>query len=82
MKEMYSDATEDKPSNAPESHGNAIQINCFVDSNHAGDKVTKQSQTCILLYCNSAPIIWYSKRQSTCETFLDRNLLHYELQQS
>ena len=68
MKDMYPDAKEDIPSNAPEPCGNAVQINCFVDSDHAGDKVTRQSQTGILLYCNSAPIIWYSKRQSTCET--------------
>ena len=28
----------------------------------AGDKITRRSQTGILLYLNSAPIIWYSKR--------------------
>ena len=59
MKEMYPDTTEDIPSNAPEHCGNAVQMNLFVDSDHAGDKVTRQSQTGILLYCNSAPIIWY-----------------------
>ncbi|GFH48973.1 Blackbeard [Chaetoceros tenuissimus] len=40
----------------------------FVDSDHAGDKVTRRSQTGILLYLNSAPIIWYSKRQATVES--------------
>ena len=68
MKEMYPDATEDLPTNAPEPRGNPVQINCFVDSDHAGDRLTRRSQTGILIYCNSAPIIWYSKRQSTVES--------------
>ena len=68
MKKMYPDATEDMPPNAPEPRGHPIQVNCFVDSDHAGDRVTRRSQTGILLYCNSAPIIWYSKRQNTVKT--------------
>ena len=68
MKEMYPDAVEDLPPNAPPPRGNPVQINCFVDSDHAGDKVTRRSQTGILLYLNSAPIIWWSKRQNTVES--------------
>jgi hypothetical protein len=71
MREMYPDAQEDMPPNAPEPRGNPIQVNCFVDSDHAGDRISRRSQTGIILYCNSAPIIWYSKRQNTveCSTF-------------
>ena len=43
-------------------------ISSFVDSDHAGDKVTRRSQTGILIFLNRAPIIWYSKRQNTVET--------------
>jgi hypothetical protein len=68
MKDMYPDAEEDLPPNAPEPRGNPLQINCFVDSDHAGDRVTRRSQTGIILYCNSAPIVWYSKRQNTVES--------------
>ena len=68
MKDVYPDAQEDLPPNAPEPRGNAMQINCFVDSDHAGDRITRRSQTGIILYCNSAPIIWYSKRQNTVES--------------
>ena len=68
MKEMYPDAQEEIPVNAPPPRGKPIQINCFVDSDHAGDRLTRRSQTGILLFCNSAPIIWYSKRQNTCES--------------
>lgn len=67
MKKMYPDAKEDLPPNAPEPRGHPIQVNCFVDSDHAGDRMTRRSQTGIILYCNSAPIIWYSKRQNTVE---------------
>ena len=62
MKEMYPDTVEDMPPNSPPPRGNPVEVNCFVDSDHAGDKVTRRSQTGILLYLNSAPIIWYSKR--------------------
>ena len=68
MKEMYPDAVEDLPPNAPPPRGNPVEMNTFVDSDHAGDKVTRRSQTGILLYLNSAPIIWYSKRQNTVES--------------
>ena len=68
MKDMYPDAQEDMPPNAPKPRGNALQVNCFVDSDHAGDRITRRSQTGIILYCNSAPIIWYSKRQNTVES--------------
>ena len=40
----------------------------FVDADHAGDRVTRHSQTGILDFLNRAPIIWYSKRQSTVES--------------
>ena len=41
MKEMYPDAKEDLPLNASVPRGNPVQINCFVDSDHAGDKITR-----------------------------------------
>ena len=68
MKDMYPDAVEDLPPHAPQPRGNPIELSCFFDSDHAGDKITRRSQTGIILYCNSAPIIWYSKRQNTVES--------------
>ena len=64
---MYPDAVEDLPPNSPPPQGNPVEINVFVDSYHAGDKVIRISQTGILLYLNSAPIIRYSKRQNNVE---------------
>ena len=39
-----------------------------MDADHAGDSVTRRSRTGILIFLNSTPIIWYSKRQNTVET--------------
>ena len=68
MKELYPDAVEYKPQNAPKPKGEKVQITCFVDADHAGDQVTRRSRTGILIYVNKAPIMWYSKRQNTVET--------------
>jgi hypothetical protein len=68
MKLIYVDAQEDLPHNAPEPRGLPLQVNCFVDSDHAGNKVTRRSHTGILIFCNNAPITWYSKKQSTIES--------------
>ena len=45
-----------------------MEVNCFVDGNHSGDKVPQISKSGILLYLKSAPIICYSKRQNTVES--------------
>ena len=44
-----------------------VSAHCFVDENHANNKVTRTSQTGILLFCNKAPVIWHSKRQNSAE---------------
>ena len=65
---MYPDTIEYLPSNYLLPRGNPMEVNCFIDSDHSGDKVTQISQTEILLYLNIAPIIWYYKRQNTVES--------------
>ena len=66
--DFYQDAKERLPSNMPPPRGRSVSTHCFVDSDHTGDKVTRRSQTGILIFLNRAPIIWYSKRQNTVET--------------
>jgi len=66
--DFYKDAQQQIPPNAPEARGNAVQQNCFVDADHAGDRVTRRSHTGILIFLNRAPIMWFSKRQNTVET--------------
>lgn len=66
--DFYGNITEAIPTNAPEPRGKPIQMTAFVDANHAGNQVTRCSHSGILIYCNSAPNIWYSKAQETVET--------------
>lgn len=68
MKELYPDAVEELPRNAPKPLGRHVEISVFVDADHAGDKITRRSRTGVLLYLNRTPILWYSKRQNTVET--------------
>ena len=65
---FYRDAKERLPSDMPQPCGRLVSTHCFIDSDHAGDKVTHRSPTGILIFMNRAPIIWYSKRQNTVET--------------
>jgi hypothetical protein len=66
--EFYRDAKEAVPMNAPEPRGNRVIISCFVDADHTGNLVTRRSHTGVLIFCNKAPIIWFSKKQNTVET--------------
>jgi hypothetical protein len=66
-KEFYGDVKEPIPPNAPPPRGHPVQINAFVDADHAGNKITQRSHTGILIYLNCSPTIWYSKAQSTVE---------------
>ena len=40
----------------------------FVDSDHAGDKVSCRSRSGFLIYLNTALVQWFSKKQSPVET--------------
>jgi hypothetical protein len=66
--DFYRDAEEKIPHNIPEPRGKEVGIHCFVDASHAADKVTRRSQTGILIFINKAPITFYSKRQNSVET--------------
>jgi hypothetical protein len=68
MRELYPDAEETIPYDMPEPLGKEIDINVFVDADHAGNRVTRRSHTGIIIMINMAPVIWYSKRQNTVET--------------
>ena len=40
----------------------------FVDANHTSEKVTRRSQTGILIFCNIALIMWFIKWQNSVKT--------------
>ena len=66
--EYYPDAQEAIPPNMPEPLGHGVSTTCFIDADHAGCKVTRRSQTGLIIYVNKAPVVWYSKRQNTVES--------------
>ena len=66
--DFYRDARESIPGDMPQPRGKSVSTHCFVDADHASDRVTRRSQTGILIFVNRAPIMWYSKRQNTVET--------------
>jgi hypothetical protein len=67
-KEFYGDVKEAIPPNAPEPRGKVVDIRLYVDSDHAGDKITRRSRSGYLVYINGALITWYSKRQPSVES--------------
>ena len=50
------------------SWGKEVKIHMFVDSDHAGDKLSCKSRSGFLLYINTALVKCFSKKQSTVET--------------
>ena len=66
--DFHRGAKESIPGDMPEPRGNVVTTHCFVDADHAGNKVTRRSQSGILIFVNRAVVLWYSKRQNTVET--------------
>ena len=67
-RQHYPDAKEDVPDNILEPKGTKGQLIIYVDADHAADKVTRRSNTGIIVFLNSTPIRWISKRQPTVES--------------
>jgi Reverse transcriptase (RNA-dependent DNA polymerase) len=66
--QYYPDAVEAVPPNMPRPLGAPATITCYCDADHAGCRMTRRPHTGILIYVQSAPILWYSKRQNTVES--------------
>jgi hypothetical protein len=67
-KDFYGDIVEEDPPDMPVPLGQPVNMACFVDADHAGNKVTRRSHTGILIFLQNAPIMAFSKRQNTCES--------------
>ena len=67
-KQFYGDVTEAIPPNAPEPRGKDVDLRMFVDSDHAGDRLTRCSRTGFMIFMNTALIDALSKKQATIET--------------
>jgi hypothetical protein len=65
---QYGEIKEAMPPKMPQPRGKEVVLRCYVDSDHAGDVVTRRSRTGYLIFMNGAPIDWYSKKQGSVET--------------
>lgn len=65
---VYGNCKEELPGNAPTPRGFGFKMRAFVDADHAGDSVTRRSRTGFIVFLNSAPIYWTSKKQTSIET--------------
>ncbi len=65
---FYGNVQKAIPPNAPKPRGKDVDLRMFVDFDHAGDKQTRRSRTGFIIFLNMAPIVWFSKKQSTIET--------------
>jgi len=66
-KDFYGDVKEGMPEDMLEPLGNPVKMTAWVDSDHAGNLVMRQSQTGYLIFLNQSAILWYSKWQNTVE---------------
>jgi len=69
-KEFYGDVVEAIPSNAPEPHGQSVNILMYVDSDHAGEKRTQRFRIGFFVFINQGLMQWISKRQATIQTLV------------
>ena len=60
---FYGDVEEAIPVDMPEPLGKDLDVHMMCDSDHGGDKRTRRSCTCFLIFCNMALIDWVSKKQ-------------------
>ena len=60
--EFYQDAKEAIPVNSPEPGGKEVDICIYVDSDHAGDRVSCRSRSGFLIYVNTLLVQWFSKK--------------------
>ena len=66
--EFYRNSKEAIPDYMPKPRGKIMTTHCFVDVNHAAEKVTRRSQTEILIFCNRDPILWFRKKLNSVES--------------
>ena len=52
----------------PEPLGKEVAIRCFLDADHAGEKLTRRSCSGFIIFLQRAPTCYCSKRQNTVET--------------
>ena len=65
---VYGNVKEEFPRIMPKSLGKRVITTTFLDASLLHDIVTGKSATPVLLFVNTTPTDWFSKRQATVET--------------
>jgi hypothetical protein len=65
---VYGEGEEELPPNARTPRGYGFKIRAYVDSDHAGDSIMRRLCSGFIIYLNSSPIYWTSKKQMSIET--------------
>ena len=65
--DFYGKIDEEMPPNMPEPLGRPVALSAWVDADHAGNLVTRRSQTGFFIFVQNAVMDWYSKKQNTVE---------------
>jgi hypothetical protein len=60
--------TEALPGGMPLQLGPSMTMRVYVDSDHAGNLLTRWSRTGFVVFLNNSPIYWSSKKQTSCDT--------------
>ena len=66
--DFYGDMEEELPPRMPEPLGNPVSFTAFVDADHAGNRVTRRSQSGYFLFIQNTVVDWYTKKQNTVES--------------
>ena len=66
--QLYPGAKEELPDDMLKPKGRPVRIIFYFDSNYAYDLLDRKSMSGIILFLNSTPVKWYSKRQGTVES--------------
>jgi len=66
--DFYEGASEAIPENKPPPLGQSVITYGYVDADHARDLTTRRSHSGIILFVNSSPVMWYSKKQNSIQT--------------
>ena len=64
---FYEATEEEMPYDMPTPLDKEIIIVVYVDTDLAGDRLSRKSRTGFIIFLNQAPIYWYSKRQGSIE---------------
>ena len=68
FKSLNNELDEELQDNMPSERGISFTMRSYVDSDHAGDMVTRRSRTGFLIFLNSAHIYWWLKKHFFLET--------------